>query len=155
MRGEDGRNGSRAELRLRMVREPGIGLAYRLSDVAATTDGSLTVNIERSDHGLTVKLDGIGSLAFFLQTLIRAKFYDDEGVDGLLSPLLNDAIKVTLERMYADQPGAESHYSDWVAHWHLDRVHEVIKGSSEYRSATTPERQEMMRIALYPHQATG
>ncbi|MGQ3040966.1 MAG: hypothetical protein ACT6TH_10135 [Brevundimonas sp.] len=74
----------------------------------------MTVNIERSDHGLTVKLDGIGSLAFFLQTLIRAKFYDDEGVDGLLSPLLNDAIKVTLERLYADQPGAESYYSDWV-----------------------------------------
>lgn len=118
-------------------------------------EGSLTVNIERSDHGLTVKLDGIGGLAFFLQTLIRAKFYDDESVEGLLSPLLNDAIKATLERMYADHPEAESYYSGWVAHWHLDRVHNVIKGSSAYRSATAPERQEMMRTALYPHQATG
>lgn len=118
-------------------------------------EGSLPVSIESSDDGLTVKLDGLGGLAFFLQTVIRAKFYDDEGVDGLLSPHLNDAIKATLERMYADQPGAEAYYSAWVARWHLARVRDVISGSSEYLSATQPERQEMMRTALYPHQAVA
>jgi hypothetical protein len=118
-------------------------------------EGSLTVNIERSDHGLTVKLDGKGSLAFFLQTLIRAKFYDDEGVDGLLSPVLNRAIKATLETLDVDQPEAEAYYSGWVAHWHLDRVRDVISTSSDYLSASPPEQQEMMRTALYPHHPSG
>lgn len=115
----------------------------------------MPVNIERSDHGLTVKLDGYGSLSFFLQTLIRAKFYDDEGVGGLLSPLLNNAIKATLETLDVDQPEAESYYSGWVAYWHLDRVRNVISASSDYLSASPTEQQEMMRTALYPHQPTS
>lgn len=111
----------------------------------------MAVNIERSDRGLTVKLDGSGGLSFFLQTLIRAKFYDDDGVDGLLSPLLNDAIKATLETLHADQPEAASYYSGWVAHWHLDRVRDAISSSSGYLAASPPAQQEMMRTALYPH----
>ena len=114
----------------------------------------MTVSIERSDQGLTVKLDGRGSLSFFLQTLVRAKFYDDEGLEGLLSPLLNNAIKATLETLDVDQPEAESYYSGWVAHWHLDRVRNVISSSSGYLSVSPPEQQEMMRTALYPHQLT-
>lgn len=112
------------------------------------------MSIERSDRGLTVKLDGTGSLAFFLQTVLRAKFYDDEGVDGLLSPLLNKAIRDTLEALEADRPQTESYYSGWVAHWHLDRVRSVISSSSVYLSASPPEQEEMMRTALYPHQST-
>jgi len=111
----------------------------------------VTVKIEKSDHGLTVKLDGTGSLSFFLQTLIRAKFYKDDGLDGLLSPLLNNAIKDTLETLDADQPNTAPYYSDWVAQWHLDRVRKVISSSSEYLSASELDRQEMMKTALYPH----
>lgn len=118
-------------------------------------EGSLTVSIERSDDGLMVKLDGKGSLSFFLQTLIRAKFYDDESVDGLLSPLLNNAIEATLETLDVAQPEAESYYSGWVEHWHLDRVRDVISASSDYQSASPPEQQQMMRTALYPHRPAG
>ncbi len=113
----------------------------------------MALNIERSDHGLTVTLDGRGSLSFFLQTLVRAKFYDDGSVDGLLSPLLNDAIKTTIETLDADQSEeASSYYSDWVAHWHLDRVRKVISASSGYLSASPPEKTQMMQTALFPHQ---
>ena len=115
----------------------------------------MTVSIEPSDDGLTVKLAGKGSLAFFLQTLIRAKFYDDEGIDGLLSPLLNDAIRATLESLGADSPEAESYYSSWVAHSHVARVRDVIAQSPDYLSATPPQRQQMMRTALYPHPAAS
>jgi len=114
----------------------------------------LALNIERSDHGLTVTLDGRGSLSFFLQTLVRAKFYDDDSVDGLLSPLLNNAIKTTIETLDADQSEAATYYSDWVVHWHLDRVRKVISASSDYLSASPPEQTQMMRTALYPHQPT-
>lgn len=112
----------------------------------------MALNIERSDQGLTVTLDGRGSLAFFLQTLIRAKFYDDGSVQGLLSPLLNDAIKTTIETLDADQSEVASYYSDWVARWHLDRVRKVISASSDYLSASPPEQMQMMRTALFPHQ---
>jgi hypothetical protein len=115
-------------------------------------ESPVTVKIEKSDHSLTVKLDGIGSLSFFLQTLIRAKFYDDDGLDGLLSPLLNNAIKETLETLDANRPNAALYYSDWVAHWHLDRVRSIISSSSDYLAASEPDRQEMMKTALYPHQ---
>lgn len=112
----------------------------------------MALNIERSDHGLTVTLDGKGSLSFFLQTLVRAKFYDDGSVHGLLSPLLNDAIKTIIETLDADQSEAAPYYSDWVAHWHLDRVRKVISASSDYLSASPPEQVQMMRNALFPYQ---
>lgn len=109
------------------------------------------MNIEKSDHGLTVKLEGRGSLAFFLRTLIRAKFYDDDGLDGLLSPLLNDAIRATIETLGADRSEVESWYSGWVADYHLNRVRDLISSSPDYLSASPLDRQEMMRTALYPH----
>lgn len=110
------------------------------------------MHIEKSDHGLTVRLEDRGSLAFFLQTLIRAKFYDDGGVDGLLSPLLNSAIAATVDRLDTDQPEAASYYSDWVAHWQLARVSDLISSSSNYLSASPSEQKAIMRTALYPHQ---
>lgn len=92
---------------------------------------------------------------FFLQTLMRAKFYDDDSVEGLLSPLFNNAIRATLESVAIDQPEAASYYSGWVADLHLERVRKVISSSSGYLAASPPERHEMMRAALYPHQPTG
>ena len=112
----------------------------------------MALNIERSDHGLTVTLDGRGSLAFFLQTLVRAKFYDDGSVQWLLSSPLNDAIKTTIETLDSDQSEVASYYSDWVAHWQLDRVRKVISASSDYLSASPPEQMQMMRTALFPFQ---
>lgn len=114
----------------------------------------MALNIERSDHGLTVTLDGRGSLSFFLQTLVRAKFYGDDSVDGLLSPLLNNAIETTIESLGPHQSEAATYYSDWVARWHLDRVRKVISESSDYLTASPPEQMQMMRTALYPHQPT-
>jgi hypothetical protein len=111
----------------------------------------VTVNIEKSDHGLTVKLDGKGSLAFFLRTLIRAKFYDDDGLDGLLSPLLNDAIRTTIETIEPDQSEVESWYSGWVAEYHVDRVRDLVSSSADYLSASPLDQQEMLRTALYPY----
>ena len=112
------------------------------------------MHIDKAAGRLTIDLKGTGDLAFLLQTLIRAKFYDDGGgVDGLLSPLLNGAIESTLDALATEQPDTASYYSGWVAHHHLARVRAVLSSSSDYLSASTTEQQEMMRTALYPHEA--
>ena len=108
------------------------------------------MQIEKAGHGLTIKLDGTGSLAFFLQTLLRAKFYDDGGVDGLLSPLLNSALKATLETIGTEQPDTANYYAGWVQDLHQARVQALVSTSSGYRSASVSGQKAMMRTALFP-----
>ena len=111
----------------------------------------MTVQIEDDGQGLTIKLEGAGMGLFFLRTLMRAKFYDDDGgLEGLLSPPLNSAIKATLETLGLRQREAAAYYAEWVAHHHQARVQALISTSLSYRSASPAEQQAMMRNALYP-----
>ena len=88
---------------------------------------------------------------FLLQTLMRAKFYDDGRLDGLLSPLLNSAIKAALETMGANQSDAIAYYAEWVAHHHEAHVRDLVSTSSDYRSAKPAEQHAMLCTALYPY----
>ena len=110
------------------------------------------MEIEQSEHGFMVRLESEGSLAFFLRTLLRAKFYDDEGIEGLLSPLLNNAIAETLHKLESTRPGTAAYYAGWVEEWHLARASALVASSPDYLGASPAEQKAMMRGALYPHE---
>lgn len=109
------------------------------------------MNVEASDHRVSLTFEGLGEVALCFQLALRAKFFDDETATGLLSPPINAILRAAMDAMEAGRGPSAEHYSEWVVAHHLTRVRERITSLPEYQRADHEGRRALMATALYPH----